>query len=62
VFDDCILAIATVLAASGVGWLIADEMSSARAAGRRVSADLGWTLVWALGLSALFAAAWASRP
>ena len=28
----------------------------------RLSAELGWTLFWVIGLSALFAVAWASRP
>lgn len=60
VLDDGILAIATVLAAIGVGGLILDEVRAARAGRRgRFSADLGWTLLWAIGLSALFAAAWA---
>ena len=62
VLDDGILAIATVLAAIGVGGLILDEVRAARAGGRgRFRADLGWTLLWVIGLSALFAAAWASR-
>jgi hypothetical protein len=60
--DTAILAIATALAAVGVGGLIVDEVRAARAAGgRRFSTDLGWTLFWAAGLSALFVAAWASR-
>lgn len=60
--DDGILAIATVLAAVGVGWLIVDELRAARTqGGGRFSADLAWTLLWTIGLSALFAAAWASR-
>jgi len=63
VLDDGILAIATVLAAIGVGGLILDEVRAARAGGRgRFSADLGWTLLWAIGLSALIATAWVSRP
>jgi len=62
VLDDGILAIAAVLAAIGVGGLILDEVRAARAGGRgRFSANLGWTLLWAIGLSALFAAAWALR-
>jgi hypothetical protein len=62
VLDDGLLAIATVLAAIGVGGLILDEVREARARGRgRFSADLGWTLLWVIGLSALFVAAWASR-
>ena len=45
VLDDGILAIATVLAAIGVGGLILDEVRAARAEGRgRFSAELGWTL------------------
>lgn len=59
--DDVILAIATVLAAVGVGGLIVDELKAARASSGRFSADLAWTLLWAIGLSALFAVAWASR-
>lgn len=60
--DNGILAIATVLAAVGVGGLIVDELRAARAeGGRRFNADLGWTLLWAIGLSALFSAAWVSR-
>jgi len=63
VLDDGILTIATVLAAIGVGGLILDEVRAARAGGRgRFSADLGWTLLWAIGLSALIATAWVSRP
>jgi hypothetical protein len=63
VLDDGILAIATVLAAIGVGGLILDEVRAARPGGRgRFTADLGWTLLWAIGLSALIAAAWVSRP
>ena len=59
--DTAILAIATALAAVGVGGLIVYEVRAARAEGRRLSEDLGWTLLWAFGLSALFVAAWASR-
>jgi len=59
VLDDGILAIATVLAAIGVGGLIVDELKATRAEGGRFNADLGWTLLWAIGLSALFVAAWA---
>jgi hypothetical protein len=63
ILDDVILAIATVLAAIGVGGLILDEIRAARAGGRgRLSAELGRTLFWVIGLSALFAVAWASRP
>jgi hypothetical protein len=63
ILDDVILAIATVLAAIGVGGLILDEIRAARAGGRgRLSAELGSTLFWVIGLSALFAVAWASRP
>jgi hypothetical protein len=62
VLDDSILAIATVLAAIGLGGLILDEVRAARAGGRgRFSANLGWTLLWAIGLTVLFAAAWVSR-
>jgi hypothetical protein len=62
VFDTAILAIATVLAAVGVGGLIVDEVRATRAGpGPRSSGDLGWTFLWAVGLSVLFVAAWASR-
>jgi hypothetical protein len=61
VLDTAILAIATALAAVGVGGLIVDEVRAARAEGRRLSGDLGWTLLWTFGLSALFVAVWASR-
>ena len=62
VLDTVILAIATALAVVGVGGLIVDGVRAARAdGGRRFSADLGWTLLWAAGLSALFVAAWATR-
>lgn len=61
VLDISILMIATVMAAVGVGGLIADEIRAARAGGGRwFNADLGWTLLWAIGLSAVFAAAWAT--
>ena len=59
--DTVILAIATALAAVGVGGLIVDGVRARADGGRRFSADLGWTLLWAAGLSALFVAAWASR-
>jgi hypothetical protein len=43
--------------------LILDEIRAARTGGRgRLIAELGWTLFWVIGLSALFAAAWVSRP
>jgi hypothetical protein len=61
IFDYTVLVIATVLAAVGVGGLIVDELSAARArGGRRLGADLVWTLVWAVGLTVLLVAAWAS--
>jgi len=60
--DTVILAIATALAALGLGGLIVDGVRAARGeGGRRFGADLGWTLLWAAGLSALFVAAWASH-
>lgn len=60
--DIVILAIATALAAVGVGGLIVDGVRAARAeGGQRFTADLGWTLLSVAGLSALFVAAWASR-
>src|SRR5215211_2792609 len=43
---------------AGVGGLILDQIRAARAEGRRFTDDLGWTLLWALGLSVLFIAAW----
>jgi hypothetical protein len=62
VLDTVILAIATALAAVGVGGLIVDEMRAAPAErGRRRKGDLGWTLLWAVGLSVLIVTAWASR-
>jgi len=62
VLDTVILAIATALAAVGVGGLIVDAVRAARAEeGRRFNADLGWTLLWAAGLSVLLVVAWASR-
>jgi len=61
VLDDGVLAIATVLATVGIGGLIVDELRAARTkGGGRFSADLAWALLWAIGLSALFAVAWAS--
>jgi hypothetical protein len=59
--DDGILAVATFMAAVGVGWVILDELRAARAEGGRFSSDLAWTLLWAIGLGALFVFAWASR-
>lgn len=59
--DTAILAIASALAAMGIGGLILDEARAARAQGRRFTGDPGWTLLWAAGLSALFIAAWVSR-
>jgi hypothetical protein len=62
VLDTVILAIATALAAVGVGGLIVDAVIAARAdGGRRFSADLRWTLLWAWPERALFVVAWASR-
>jgi hypothetical protein len=59
-FDDGIRAIVTGRGMA-VGGLILDEMRAARAVGRgRLSAQLGWTLIWVIGLSALFSAAEAS--
>jgi hypothetical protein len=40
--------------------LIVDELMTARAAGRRFSADFGSTPLWAAAWSVLFVAAWAS--
>jgi hypothetical protein len=63
VLDEAILVLATALAAIGVSGLILDEVRVARAGSRkRFSAELAWTLLWVIGLSALFAVAWASRP
>jgi hypothetical protein len=61
VLDTATLSIATALAAVGVGGLIVDGLRTARAEGRRLSGDLGWTFIWTACLSALFVAAWASR-
>jgi hypothetical protein len=60
-FDTAILSIATALAAVGVGGLLVDEVGAARAKGRRSSGDPGWTLLWAVALSAISVAAWTSR-
>jgi hypothetical protein len=63
VLDEAILVLATALAAIGVSGLILDEVRVARAGSRkRFSAEFAWTLLWVIGLSALFAVAWASRP
>jgi hypothetical protein len=56
VLDTVFLVVATAFAAAGVGGLILDQMRAA-ADGRRFTDDLGWTLLWALGLSVLFIAA-----
>jgi len=61
VLDDVVLVVATLLAAAGVCGLLIDAVRAARAEGRRFSSDLGWTLLWVVGLSALIVAAWASR-
>jgi hypothetical protein len=52
------LVVATAFAVAGVGGLILDQVRAARAEGRRFTDELGWTLLWALGLSVLFIAAW----
>ena len=56
--DTVILVVATAFAVAGVGGLILDQVRAARAEGRRFTDDLGLTLLWALGLSVLFIAAW----
>lgn len=61
VVDLAILAIATVLAIVGVGGLILDAVRAVRADRWRFSGDLGWTLLWAIALGALFVAALASE-
>lgn len=59
--DTVVLVVATAFAVAGVGGLILDQMRASRAAeGRRFADDLGWTLLWALGLSVLFVAVWLS--
>jgi hypothetical protein len=58
VLDTVVLAVATAFAVAGVGGLILDQIRASRAEGRRLNDDLGWTLLWALGLSVLFIAAW----
>ena len=55
-----VLVVATAFAVAGVGGLILDQIRASRAEGRRVTYDLGWTLLWALGMSVLFIAAWLS--
>jgi hypothetical protein len=56
VLDTVILVVATAFAVAGVGGLILDQIRAARAEGRRFTDDLGWTLLWTLGLSVLFIA------
>ena len=58
VLDTVVLVVATAFAVAGVGGLILDQLRESRAEGRRLTDDLGWTLLWALGLSVLFIAAW----
>ena len=58
--DTVVLVVATAFAVAGVGGLILDQIRASRAEGRRLTDDLGWTLLWALGLSVLFIAAWLS--
>ena len=58
--DTVVLVVATAFAVAGLGGLILNQIRAARAEGRRFTDDLGWTLVWALGLSVLFIAAWLS--
>jgi len=60
VLDTVVLVVATALVVAGAGGLILDQIRAARAEGRRLTDDLGWTLLWALGLSVLFIAAWLS--
>ena len=57
--DTVVLVVATAFAVAGVGGLILDQIRTARAEGRFTD-DLGWTLLWALGLIVLFVAAWLS--
>jgi hypothetical protein len=60
VLDTIVLVVATAFTVAGVGGLILDQIRAPRADGRRLTDDLGWTLLWALGLSVLFVAAWLS--
>jgi hypothetical protein len=60
VLDTVVLVVATAFAVAGVGGLILHQIRAARAEGRRFTDDLGWTLLWALGLSVLFIAGWLS--
>ncbi|MFN8233189.1 MAG: hypothetical protein U0V56_06875 [Actinomycetota bacterium] len=55
-----VLSCATALAAIGTGGLIFHELRLARASGQWFSGSLGWTLLWATGLTAMFADAWSS--
>jgi cytochrome c biogenesis protein ResB len=59
VLDTVVLVVATAFAVAGVGGLILDQVRAARAE-RRSFSNLAWTLLWALGLSAVFVAAWLS--
>jgi len=58
VLDTVVLVVATALVVAGAVGLILDQIRASRAEGRRLTDDLGWTLLWALGLSVLFIAAW----
>jgi hypothetical protein len=60
VLDTVVLVVATAFAVAGVGGLFLDQIRASRAEGRRLTDDLGWTLMWALGLSVLFIVAWLS--
>lgn len=51
VLDTVILVVAIAFAVAGVGGLILDLIRAARAEGRRFTDHLGWTLLWALGLT-----------
>lgn len=57
--DAVVLVVATGFAVAGVDGLILDQVRAARAEQRRFSEDLG-TLLWTIGLTALFVAAWVS--
>lgn len=60
VLDAVVLVVGTTFAVAGVDGLIFDQVREARATGRRFSEDLGWRLLWTIGLTALFVAAWVS--
>lgn len=60
-FDTTVLAIATTLAAIGLGGLIVGEIRSSRAQLGGIGSELKWTVLWMAGLTVLLISAWARR-